>query len=98
MLTGDHPVSSGDAFVYSESIKSNIKEVQKNLGYCPQFDALIEELTGRETLTLFARLRGVKESNIQRLVDKLAANLLFTEHIDKRCGAYRYVKIRGSGV
>lgn len=46
-------------------------------------------MTGRETIRLFARLRGVHEEDIDNLVDKLAANLLFTEHIDKRSGAYR---------
>ena len=88
MLTGDLPVSSGDAFIYGHSINSDIKQVQQNLGYCPQFDAIIEELTGRETIRLFARLRGVKEEQIDGLVDRLGANLLFSEHMEKRCGAY----------
>jgi ATP-binding cassette subfamily A (ABC1) protein 3 len=88
MLTGDLPTSSGDAFVYGHSINSDIKNVQQNLGYCPQFDAIIEELTGRETIRLFARLRGVKENEIDSLADKLGANLLFSEHMDKRAGTY----------
>lgn len=29
------------------------------MGYCPQFDALYDELTAREHLMLYARLRGV---------------------------------------
>jgi ABC-type multidrug transport system ATPase subunit len=33
--------------------------VQQNIGYCPQFDALYDELTGREHLHLYARLRGI---------------------------------------
>jgi len=90
MLTGDQAISGGDAYIYADSVKAEIKKVQKNLGYCPQFDALIDELTGRETIRLFARLRGVREEEIDVLVDKLAANLLFSEHIDKRSGAYRY--------
>jgi ATP-binding cassette subfamily A (ABC1) protein 3 len=93
MLTGDHPISAGDAYIYGNSVKSEIKKVQRNVGYCPQFDAIIEELTGRETIRLFARLRGIQEGEIDQLVNKLAANLLFTEHIDKRSGAYRYYRL-----
>jgi ATP-binding cassette subfamily A (ABC1) protein 3 len=35
------------------------KKVQKLIGYCPQFDALLDDLTVRETLQIFALIRGV---------------------------------------
>lgn len=89
MLTGDIPITLGNAYIANRSVKSEIKQVQKALGYCPQFDALIPELTGRETIRLFARLRGIQEENIDHLVDVLGAKLLFTEHIEKPCGTYR---------
>lgn len=34
-------------------------KVRRCIGYCPQFDALIDEMTTREHLMLYARLRGV---------------------------------------
>lgn len=37
------------------------------MGYCPQFDAIDELLTGREHLHLYARLRGVPEAEISRV-------------------------------
>lgn len=51
----------------SSSILSNILDVHQNMGYCPQFDAMDELLTGREHLYLYARLRGVPESEISRV-------------------------------
>uniref|UniRef100_A0A3P9H206 Uncharacterized protein n=1 Tax=Oryzias latipes TaxID=8090 RepID=A0A3P9H206_ORYLA len=60
MLTGDTDVSSGEASV---AVRSNMK----NMGYCPQFDAIDELLTGMEHLYLYARLRGVPESEIPRV-------------------------------
>lgn len=33
--------------------------MQQSLGYCPQFDALFDELTAREHLQLYTRLRGI---------------------------------------
>lgn len=46
------------------SILSNIQEVHQNMGYCPQFDAITELLTGREHLEFFALLRGVPEKEV----------------------------------
>ena len=44
------------------SILSDIYQVQREVGYCPQFDALYDELTAREHLQLYSRLRGVPPS------------------------------------
>lgn len=49
------------------SILTNILDVHQNMGYCPQFDAIDELLTGREHLHLYARLRGVPEAEIHRV-------------------------------
>lgn len=34
------------------------------IGYCPQFDALLEFLTAQEHLELYARIKGVPEYQI----------------------------------
>lgn len=52
------------------SILSHMVDVQRNLGYCPQFDALFPLLTGREHLEFFARLRGVPEDDIKVVCSK----------------------------
>ncbi|KAB7497430.1 ATP-binding cassette sub-family A member 3, partial [Armadillidium nasatum] len=88
MLTGQLPVSSGDAYVNGYSVKSNIKKVQQEVGYCPQFDALLDQMTGRETLRMFARLRGVPESRIDESIKTIADQLLVTTHLDKQVGKY----------
>lgn len=44
-----------------------MQKVHKCMGYCPQFDALVDELTATEQLTLYARLRGVPEYEVQRV-------------------------------
>uniref|UniRef100_A0A3P9K113 ATP-binding cassette, sub-family A (ABC1), member 4b n=1 Tax=Oryzias latipes TaxID=8090 RepID=A0A3P9K113_ORYLA len=66
MLTGDTDVSSGHASVAGYSILTQMLDVHQNMGYCPQFDAIDELLTGMEHLYLYARLRGVPESEIPR--------------------------------
>jgi len=89
MLTGDIGVSAGDAFIYSHSVRNALENVHRNLGYCPQFDGVIGEMTGRETLRLFSRLRGIPESEIPALTEKLSHRLIFSQHIDKEVRHYR---------
>lgn len=88
MLIGDVGISSGEAFVRGISLKTDIPRVHKIIGYCPQFDALIEDLTGRETLEMFALLRGVRPEEINGLSIRLANELNFMKHIDKRVLEY----------
>ena len=64
-------------------------QVQQNLGYCPQFDALIEQMTGRETLTMYARLRGVAEYQIKKVVNDVLDSLMLMQYADKNCALYR---------
>ncbi|XP_053391292.1 phospholipid-transporting ATPase ABCA3-like [Mercenaria mercenaria] len=88
MLTGDETVSSGSAYLSGHSIISQIAEVRQKLGYCPQFDALIDQMSGRETLYMYARLRGIHKHQIEYVVNDLLDALLLTEHADKLVQAY----------
>lgn len=88
MLTGDTKISSGEAFVRGISLKTNMPQVHKIIGYCPQFDALLVDLTGTETLEIFALLRGIHPNDIPALSKRLAADLNFMKHINKRVEEY----------
>lgn len=65
-------------------------------GYCPQFDALIDELTGRETLVMFCLLRGVSPNAAKKLANKLAIELNFNQHIDKKVNGTTNIDINNS--
>lgn len=88
MLTGDTKISSGEAWVTGTSLINDMNNVHKIIGYCPQFDALIDELTGRETLRFFCQLRGVPERRIAPTLMELATQLNFLQHLDKPVRAY----------
>uniref|UniRef100_A0A3Q1EER0 ATP binding cassette subfamily A member 1 n=1 Tax=Acanthochromis polyacanthus TaxID=80966 RepID=A0A3Q1EER0_9TELE len=85
MLTGDTVVTSGEAFLAGKSILREIDEVHQNMGYCPQFDAINELLTGREHLELYAILRGVPEKEVAEWgIRKLS----LLKYADKAAGSY----------
>uniref|UniRef100_A0A8C7N8Y5 P-type phospholipid transporter n=1 Tax=Oncorhynchus kisutch TaxID=8019 RepID=A0A8C7N8Y5_ONCKI len=88
MLTGDTDVSSGEATVSGYSILSDMLDVHQNMGYCPQFDAIDDLLTGREHLYLYARLRGVPESDISRVADWGIQKLGLSEYAGRCAGTY----------
>ncbi|CAH0723432.1 unnamed protein product, partial [Brenthis ino] len=84
MLTGDARISAGDAFVHGHSIKTHVRDVHRLIGYCPQFDALLENLTARETLKIFCLLRGIPvKVGLARAI-QLANSLGFMRHFDKK--------------
>lgn len=63
--------------------------MQKSIGYCPQFDALVDQMTGDETLFMYARLRGIPEAEIPPIVDDLIKSLLLEKHRNKYTMDYR---------
>uniref|UniRef100_A0A182MJU0 ABC transporter domain-containing protein n=1 Tax=Anopheles culicifacies TaxID=139723 RepID=A0A182MJU0_9DIPT len=88
MMTGDENITAGDAWVNGINLRTDMNRVHKHIGYCPQFDALLEDLTGRETLHIFALMRGVRRREINGVSLTLAEELNFTKHLDKRTKAY----------
>lgn len=59
-LTGVLPPTYGDALVYGQSIKSTggMDKIRSLMGVCPQFDVLWPELSGKEHLVLYGRIKG----------------------------------------
>jgi ATP-binding cassette subfamily A (ABC1) protein 3 len=84
MMTGDEQISYGEAWVNGLDIKREQKKVQKLIGYCPQFDALLDDLTVRETLKIFALIRGVPYKECKSLSERLAHEFDFFKHMDKK--------------
>ncbi|KAM4530271.1 phospholipid-transporting ATPase ABCA3 isoform 1-T1 [Odontesthes bonariensis] len=88
MLTGDESITSGDAFIDGYSILRDVKKVQQRIGYCPQFDAVLDHMTGRETLCMYARLRGIPEKYVSACVENVLRSLLLEPHADKLVRSY----------
>ncbi|KAF3821200.1 hypothetical protein GH733_011353 [Mirounga leonina] len=88
MLTGDTTVTRGDAFLNKNSILSDIDEVHQNMGYCPQFDAITELLTGREHVEFFALLRGVPEKEVGKVGEWAIRKLGLVKYGEKYAGNY----------
>ncbi|XP_068012331.1 phospholipid-transporting ATPase ABCA7 isoform X1 [Melanerpes formicivorus] len=88
MLTGDTEVTLGEAWLKGHSVLSDLQSVQQHMGYCPQFDAITDLLTGREHLEFYSRLRGVPEEETPKVAQWGIAKLGLVPHADRPAGKY----------
>ncbi|XP_052239441.1 ATP-binding cassette sub-family A member 2-like isoform X2 [Dreissena polymorpha] len=88
MLTGDIGPTSGDAYLNRYSITKDMLKVQQSIGYCPQFDSLFDELTAREHIQLYSRLRGVPPSQENQIVEWALKKLNLTPYQNRPAGTY----------
>ncbi|XP_016898579.1 ATP-binding cassette sub-family A member 2 isoform X2 [Cynoglossus semilaevis] len=88
MLTGDECTTGGEAFINEHSILKDLLHVQQSIGYCPQFDALFDDLTAREHLELYTRLRGIPWKDQDRVVQWALEKLELAKYADKPAGTY----------
>ncbi|XP_053517395.1 ATP-binding cassette sub-family A member 13 isoform X2 [Artibeus jamaicensis] len=58
MLTGLQAPTSGTILVDGRDLRTGLSEVRKELGVCPQRDVLLDRLTVREHLLLFAAVKS----------------------------------------
>ena len=84
MMVGDESISWGDVWINGLNIQTQQKKTQRLIGYCPQFDALLGNLTARETLQMFALIRGVPAGSCNSLGEHLAEELDFLKYLDKK--------------
>ncbi|XP_041914079.1 phospholipid-transporting ATPase ABCA1 isoform X1 [Alosa sapidissima] len=88
MLTGDTTITHGEAYLNQFSVLTEMERVHQLMGYCPQFDAISDLLTGREHLEFYARLRGVKEENVAKVADWGVRKLGLIQYAEQEAGGY----------
>eukprot|EP00929_Paragymnodinium_shiwhaense_P054602 TRINITY_DN27376_c0_g1_i2.p1 TRINITY_DN27376_c0_g1~~TRINITY_DN27376_c0_g1_i2.p1 ORF type:complete len:2594 (+),score=702.70 TRINITY_DN27376_c0_g1_i2:151-7932(+) len=85
MITGDTEIDGGEITVGGYSVQSHRDKARQHLGYCPQFDALPDKLNCRETLALYARIRGVREADVAATVEMMVQRMCLEAHQKTLC-------------
>ncbi|XP_014231053.1 ATP-binding cassette sub-family A member 3-like isoform X1 [Trichogramma pretiosum] len=70
MMTGESVPNSGLMYLGNKDYTNNRKHCLSQMGYCPQNDAIVKCLNAYDHLRLFARLRGIPESQVENEVKK----------------------------
>jgi len=72
VLTGQLTPSSGSVLIYGHQVPRDFSRARKLLGYCPQYNTLFKELTVREHLVFYCKLKGlVPEEKCDAEVDSI---------------------------
>ena len=88
IMTGSVAPTSGEVYVLDKNISTQFDQIKSRIGFCPQFDALIGYMNSYETLTMFARIKGIDEEHIQPLVDSLIQCIGLGPHAHKMSFQY----------
>ncbi|RHZ80225.1 hypothetical protein Glove_138g24 [Diversispora epigaea] len=88
ILSGLTPSSKGDALLYGYSVKSDMNSIRKIMGICPQHDILFNELTAREHIELYAGIKNIPHSEIDKLVEERLASVRLTKVANIPAGSY----------
>lgn len=87
MCTGARLPTSGTAHMAGYDIITEQMDVRRLLGYCPQWDALLENLTTYEHLCLYARIKGIPESSVKSVVNSQLAQFDLTAFKNKKASS-----------
>ena len=80
MLAAMHSPSHGEIVINGLDLADNAFTIRKTLGYCPQYNILIDDLTVMEHLHLFTSLKGLHGNGRDREVEMSIKKLGFAEH------------------
>ncbi|QDZ26080.1 ABC transporter [Chloropicon primus] len=88
MLTGEIMPTSGHALIAGHDIVTNARKARLFMGYCPQFEAVIGNMTGREMLMMYAMVRGIPAHCRREEVERIIYKLDLPRYADKLSGTY----------
>ncbi|CAL5059517.1 unnamed protein product [Urochloa decumbens] len=90
MLTGFSKPTSGTAYIEGMDIRLDMDKIYTGIGVCPQDDLLWENLTGREHLLFYGRLKKLKGKALAEAIEQsLRSVRLFARGVpDKLVGKY----------
>ncbi|GMH84067.1 hypothetical protein TL16_g09806, partial [Triparma laevis f. inornata] len=87
ILSGEFPPSSGTGYIAGYDIQGDQSLIRRKIGYCPQFDALLELLTVREHLCLYARIKGITEESLPNVVHSIMEKMDLLDFSNKAAGS-----------
>ncbi|XP_009441009.5 ATP-binding cassette sub-family A member 13 isoform X3 [Pan troglodytes] len=89
MLTGLHPPTSGTIIINGKNLQTDLSRVRMELGVCPQQDVLLDNLTVREHLLLFASIKAPQwtKKELHQQVNQTLQDVDLIQHQHKQTRA-----------
>ena len=71
IMTGLIAATSGSVTIDGHDVATELEQVRKVLGFCPQFNVLYDDLTVGEHLYFYARVRGIDKKLIKDDIERM---------------------------
>ena len=85
MLTGLYQPTAGTAYINGKDIRTDLDSIRSSLGLCPQHNVLFNELTVKEHITFFSKLKGIKkQKDIDEEIRKYVNMLELTPKLNEQ--------------
>lgn len=91
MLTGEHRICYGRAFLLESSLKWNTSATHDFVGYCPEIDGLLDDLTVHQTLNFFCLLRGIPFGQAIDMANNLNLSQPFVQRVSQLSGGNKQI-------
>ncbi|CAG8514994.1 1192_t:CDS:2 [Acaulospora morrowiae] len=88
ILSGVTPATRGDALLYGFSLKTEMGSIRNIMGVCPQHDILFNDLTAREHIELYAGIKNISPTEIEKLVNERLTAVRLNKVANKPAGSY----------
>ncbi|KAL0209399.1 hypothetical protein RCL1_007767 [Eukaryota sp. TZLM3-RCL] len=76
--------TGGAAFILGHPVGGiPCRDLLRNIGYCPQFDCLFDQLTFKEHLILYANMKGISTKDAKIEAEKLLKSVKLSDAADK---------------
>eukprot|EP01104_Vermistella_antarctica_P009347 TRINITY_DN2398_c0_g1_i1.p1 TRINITY_DN2398_c0_g1~~TRINITY_DN2398_c0_g1_i1.p1 ORF type:complete len:959 (-),score=230.66 TRINITY_DN2398_c0_g1_i1:64-2940(-) len=79
ILCGLCKPTSGDAYIAGYNVRKSMYKIHRILSFCPQDDILWEDMTCREHLEFYCRLKGVSADDVEAHVLRLLGEVSLTK-------------------
>ncbi|RNF09836.1 ABC1 transporter [Trypanosoma conorhini] len=87
MITGMTRPDAGDCLVFGLSVRQQLSQVRQNLALCPQHNILWPDLTCREHLEFFARIKGLMGRDLEDAVVRTSSEVGLCDKLDCKASA-----------
>ncbi|HJE96942.1 MAG TPA: ABC transporter ATP-binding protein [Ligilactobacillus acidipiscis] len=85
-MLGMEKADDGEALVFGEKMPN--RQLLSKIGYMAQADALYTDLTGKENLQFFAKMKGISPKKKPAEIERQAKIVDLTAALDKRVSGY----------
>ncbi|KAI3645060.1 hypothetical protein MP228_011224 [Amoeboaphelidium protococcarum] len=88
ILYGVSPATCGFANIFGMNTQTEMNQIKRNLGVCPQFDLLFPDLTALEHVELFAGIKGLEKGEIDKVLESRLKQVRLWTMKQQRAGTY----------